>query len=101
MARLPRTSGPRKSTTGAERKPRTTRPIEEKRAEFLSKIEYHKKSITSLEQKIEALDKPTSRRPRMTEKMKTQRIFEAALAAGKTPVEIAAAIGIEVPEEWL
>lgn len=80
-------------------KKRTVRTKSEIKRELEEKIAYHKRAIDSLEKRIQELDHP-KKAARISEKGKLKKIFEKAAAEGKSPAEIAGALGIEIPEEW-
>jgi hypothetical protein len=82
-----------------EKRKRNMRSHSEIREDLTKRIDYHKNAIVNLEQKIADLDKPRVRKFQLTEKGKTKKVLERAVAAGKTPEEIAAALGLDL-EDW-
>lgn len=74
----------------AERKTRTK---EERLAEIEKKIEGHKRAITTLETRKEAILNP---KPRTRKVKSVGAIIAKAKEAGLTPEEIAAKLGVEI-----
>ncbi len=70
--------------------------------EFDKKIEAARDKIKSLKEKKTAILAPTparkTRKPRMTKKKKMEAILKQAQKAGKTPEEIAEALGLDLGE---
>ncbi len=70
--------------------------------EFDKKIETARAKIKGLEEKKAALLAPKparkARKPRMTKKKKMEAILKKAQKAGKTPEEIAEALGLDLEE---
>ncbi len=70
--------------------------------EYDKKIESAKAKINALKERKEAILAPKparkTRKPRMTKKRKLEAILKQAQKAGKTPEEIAAALGIDLGE---
>lgn len=66
---------------------------------FDQKIEAAKAKIKGLEEKKESILAPKpARKPRMTKKQKLETILKQAQKSGKTPEEIAAALGLDLAE---
>lgn len=67
--------------------------------EYDAKIEAVRAKIKTLEEKKKAILAPKpARKPRMTKKQKMEAILKQAQKSGKTPEEIAEALGIEIGE---
>ena len=67
--------------------------------EFDKKIEAVRAKIKELEEKKKAiLDPKPARKPRMTKKQKLEAILKQAQKSGKTPEEIAEALGVSLGE---
>ena len=68
-------------------------------AEYDQKIEAVRSKIKKLEEKKKAILAPNpARKPRMTKKQKLEAILKQAQKSGKTPEEIAEALGISLGE---
>ena len=67
--------------------------------EFDKKIEAVRAKIKELEEKKKAILAPKpARKPRMTKKQKLEAILKQAQKSGKTPEEIAEALGVSLGE---
>lgn len=68
-------------------------------AEYDQKIEAVRSKIKKLEEKKKAILAPKpARKPRMTKKQKLEAILKQAQKSGKTPEEIAEALGVSLGE---
>ena len=82
---------------------RTRRTFEEVKAERIAnlnaKIDMHKAAIKELEAKVEAEKAKQPKTRSKSDKTKIKSIVDMAAKVGKTPEDIAKALGIDIPDE--